>query len=171
MTSLRRRYRDLQARYQQVIEERDDAIAELDAARRATTSLAKQYRHLLDTGEPMLMFRGPSRAQQVSERYRLAWQSARQRAARHFAELNRECVDHRTTLRERNTHRDEAAQLRTAGDAELRRRLDQCERARASLVAQIATLQKVNEFLNEQGAAVADQAWREARRAKAGDLA
>jgi hypothetical protein len=56
MTSWRRKYHDLQTRYEQVIEERDDALTERDAARRATTSLAKQYTHLLDTGEPMPMF-------------------------------------------------------------------------------------------------------------------
>jgi len=51
----------------------------------------------------------------------------------------------------------------------LRRRLDLSERARASLVAQLETVQRVNESLNAECAMVADQVWRRARQAKAGD--
>jgi hypothetical protein len=42
--------------------------AEAGAGRRALRSSTRSYLHLMDTGEPMAMFTGPSRAQQYADR-------------------------------------------------------------------------------------------------------
>jgi cell division protein FtsB len=70
-----------------------------------------------------------------------------------------------TRLHDENERLDaEVQRLRKSSDTELLHRLARSEEARTALQGQLETLQKVNESLNAESAAVADQAWREAHR-------
>lgn len=101
--------------------------------------------------------------QATAARYRDAWKSARERAAAHAEGVLRLVADRDTWKDMFHQEQEATAALRASGDTELRRRLDRSEAARASLQTQLETLQKVNESLNAEGAAVADRVWRTAR--------
>lgn len=81
----RRKYNDLQARYQNLAEDHEELKEELAGSRRTTLRLAGNYTHLLETGEPMPMFSRPSRMQQQITRLERRLAVARRAAARILA--------------------------------------------------------------------------------------
>lgn len=81
----RRKYDDLQARYQNLAADHDELEEELAGSRRATLRLAGNYTHLMETGEPMPMFSQPSKAQQRIARVEQQLRIARKAAARILA--------------------------------------------------------------------------------------
>lgn len=92
----RRKYDDLQARYQNLADRHEDLKEELAASRRATLRLAGSYTHLLETGEPMPMFSGQSKVQQriarLERRLSLARRAGRRILAAYFEQKRR--ADH-----------------------------------------------------------------------------
>ena len=81
----RRKYNDLQARYQNLGADHEDLKAELASSRGATLRLAGQYTQLLETGEPMRMFSRPSAVQQRIARLERRLGIARKAALRVLA--------------------------------------------------------------------------------------
>jgi uncharacterized protein (DUF3084 family) len=95
----RRRYDDLQTRYQNLAENHEQLKAELQASRGATLRLAGNYTRLMETGEPMPMFSRPSKVQQriagLERRIRLARKAGARLLAAYHAEKHR--ADHLQT--------------------------------------------------------------------------
>jgi hypothetical protein len=89
----RRKYNDLQARYQNLAADHEQLKEELASSRRATLRLAGNYTHLMETGEPMPMFSQPSKVQrrltQLEERLDRALKAAARYLCAYHAEKRR----------------------------------------------------------------------------------
>ncbi|MGX1909039.1 hypothetical protein ACWIID_09270 [Streptomyces phaeochromogenes] len=142
----RRKYDDLQVRYQNLGEDHEQLKAELKGSRGATLRLAGNYTHLLETGEPMRMFSGPSKVQErvINLERRLA------RIVRACRRYRAELVDERAVLAKTMDNFEIFAESVEDVSADVReeRRLRQlAEQAHRSLDEQMRPLQAANEAM------------------------
>jgi hypothetical protein len=86
----RRKYDDLQARYQNLAENHEELKEELASSRRATLRLAGNYTHLMETGEPMPMFSQPSKVQRRLAQFEGRLDRALKGAARYLSAYHAE---------------------------------------------------------------------------------
>ncbi|MFI6279621.1 hypothetical protein [Streptomyces sp. NPDC050988] len=142
----RRKYDDLQARYQNLGQDHEQLKTELKNSRGATLRLAGNYTQLLETGEPMPMFSRPSKVQErvINLERRLA------RIVRACRRYRAELVDERAVLAK--TVDNFEAFVEVSGGVsvdvlEERRLRRLAEQAHRGLDEQMRTLQAANEAM------------------------